>query len=113
MCVSVQTLTFHFRCLDMDQVVLKETCSQQDMLKALFHVNYLFWLEKNAGIEARSALDDCKPGGRLQLSLEYVQREFNHVKIDSESVGWVMDGLIARPLPTRIRPGYVDSSVPC
>ncbi|KAL5555667.1 hypothetical protein UlMin_037903 [Ulmus minor] len=90
-------------------VVLKESCSQQDMLKALFHVNYLFWLEKNAGIEARSASLDCKPGGRLQMSLEYVQREFNHVKNDGESSGWITDGLIARPLPNRIRPGYVEA----
>lgn len=93
----------------MKQVVLKETCSQHDMLKALFHVNYLYWLEKNAGIEARSASLDCKPGGRLQMSLEYVEREFDHVKNDGESVGWATDGLIARPLPNRIRPGYVAS----
>ncbi|KAF3439401.1 hypothetical protein FNV43_RR17679 [Rhamnella rubrinervis] len=86
-------------------VVLKETCSPQDMLKALFHVNYVYWLEKNAGIEGRSASNDCKPGGRLQMSLDYVQREFNHVKNDGESMGWITDGLIARPLPHRIHPG--------
>ncbi|XP_048332142.1 protein root UVB sensitive 1, chloroplastic isoform X2 [Ziziphus jujuba] len=83
-------------------VVLKETCLPQDMLKAMFQVNYLYWLEKNAGIEGRSACYDCKPGGRLQISLDYVQREFNHVKNDGESVGWVTDGLIARPLTHRI-----------
>ncbi|TYJ23078.1 hypothetical protein E1A91_A08G166900v1 [Gossypium mustelinum] len=87
-------------------VVLKESCSPQDMLKSLFQVNYLYWLERNAGIESRGASNDCRQGGRLQISLEYVQREFNHVKIDSESVGWVTDGLIARPLPNRIRPVY-------
>lgn len=86
----------------MYQVVLKETCLPQDMLKAMFQVNYLYWLEKNAGIEGRSACYDCKPGGRLQISLDYVQREFNHVKNDGESVGWVTDGLIARPLTHRI-----------
>ncbi|PON82228.1 Root UVB sensitive family [Trema orientale] len=90
-------------------VVLKESCSQHDMLKALFHVNYLYWLEKNAGIEARSASLDCKPGGRLQMSLDYVEREFNHVKNDGELVGWATDGLIARPLPNRVRPGSVAS----
>ncbi|KAF4366331.1 protein root UVB sensitive 1, chloroplastic [Cannabis sativa] len=90
-------------------VVLKESCSQHDMLKALFHVNYLYWLETNAGIEAGSASVDCKPGGRLQMSLEYVEREFNHVKSDGESVGWATDGLIARPSPNRIRPVYVAS----
>lgn len=89
----------------MYQVVLKETCLPQDMLKALFHVNYLYWLEKNAGIEGGSASNDCKPGGRLQISLDYTQREFNHVKSDGESMGWVTDGLIARPLPNRIHPG--------
>ncbi|GAV68489.1 DUF647 domain-containing protein [Cephalotus follicularis] len=90
-------------------VVLKENSSPQDMLKSLFQVNYLYWLERNAGIDARSASTDCRPGGRLQISLEYVQREFNHVKHDSESVGWVTDGLIARPLPNRIRPCYMAS----
>ncbi|KAE8727438.1 Protein root UVB sensitive 1 [Hibiscus syriacus] len=77
---------------------------KQDMLKSLFQVNYLYWLERNAGIESRGASNDCRQGGRLRISLEYVQREFNHVKMDSESVGWVTDGLIARPLLNRIRP---------
>ncbi|KAF7829096.1 protein root UVB sensitive 1, chloroplastic [Senna tora] len=86
-------------------VVLKENCSPQDMLKALFQVNYLYWLEKNAGIEGRGVLNDSKPGGRLQLSLDYVEREFNHVRNDGEAAGWITDGLIARPLPNRIRPG--------
>lgn len=87
------------------QVVLKENCSPQDMLKALFQASYLYWLEKNAGIEGRGTIDDSKPGGKLMLSLDYVEREFNHVKRDSETVGWVTDGLIARPLPNRIRIG--------
>ncbi|KAG7989626.1 hypothetical protein I3843_03G248800 [Carya illinoinensis] len=91
-------------------VVLKESSLPQDMLKALFHVNYLYWLEKSMAIEARSASYDCRTGGRLQISLEYVQREFNHVKNDGESVGWIMDGLIARPLPNRIRVGNAASS---
>ncbi len=95
----------------MDQVVLKETSSPHDMLKALFHVNYLYWFEKNAGFEARSVSNDCRNGGRLQISLEYVQREFNHVKKDGDSMGWITDGLVARPLPTRIRLGHVASSV--
>lgn len=85
--------------------MLKENCSQQDMLKALFQVNYLHWLEKNAGIGGRGALVDSKPGGRLHVSLDYVEREFTHVKNDGESAGWVTDGLIARPLPNRIRLG--------
>lgn len=83
------------------------------MLKSLFQVNYLFWLEKNAGITARSADVDSRPGGRLQVALEYVQREFDHVKSDSAAVGWLTDGLIARPLPNRIRPGSVDSTASC
>ncbi|GLT29983.1 hypothetical protein SLA2020_048100 [Shorea laevis] len=90
-------------------VVLKESSSPQDMLKSLFQVNYLYWLERNAGIEASNASTDCRPEGRLQISLDYVQREFNHANIDSESVGWLTDGLIARPLPNRIRLGYVGS----
>ncbi|KAK3200222.1 hypothetical protein Dsin_023637 [Dipteronia sinensis] len=91
-------------------VVLKESCLPQDMLKSLFQVNYLYWLERNAGIVGRSVAADCRLGGRLQISLEYVEREFNHVKNDSASVGWVTDGLIARPLPNRIRPGSMDST---
>ncbi|XP_059442768.1 protein root UVB sensitive 1, chloroplastic-like [Corylus avellana] len=92
-------------------VVLKESSSPHDMLKALFQVNYLYWLEKNVGLEERSASNECRNGGRLQISLEYVQREFNHVKSDGDSVGWVMDGLIARPLPNRIRLEHVASSI--
>ncbi|KAK1379170.1 Protein root UVB sensitive 1, chloroplastic [Heracleum sosnowskyi] len=94
-------------------VVLKESSSSHDMLKSLFHVNYLYWLEKNVGIKSVGASDDCRPGGKLQISLEYVQREFNHVKCDGELAGWVTEGLIARPSPNRIRPGYISSTVKC
>ncbi|KAG7559817.1 Root UVB sensitive family [Arabidopsis thaliana x Arabidopsis arenosa] len=87
-------------------VMLKESSTPQDMLRSLFQVNYLYWLEKNAGIEPASTYSDCKPGGRLHISLDYVRREFEHAKEDSESVGWVTEGLIARPLPTRIRLGH-------
>lgn len=86
-------------------VVLKESSSSHDMLKSLFHVNYLYWLEKNVGIKSLGASDDCRPGGKLQISLEYVQREFGHVKCDGELAGWATEGLIARPSPNRIRPG--------
>ncbi|KAF9615712.1 hypothetical protein IFM89_026127 [Coptis chinensis] len=86
-------------------VVLKESSSGEDMLKSLFHVNYLYWLEKNVGIESQGAENDCKPGGKLQISLDYVRREFEHIKCDGSSGGWLIDGLIARPLPCRIRPG--------
>ncbi|XP_055819827.1 protein root UVB sensitive 1, chloroplastic [Solanum dulcamara] len=91
-------------------IVLKESSSPQDMLKSLFHVNYLYWLENNAGIKSSSVANDCKPGGRLQISLEYVEREFNHVKNDGEVAGWVTDSLIARPLPNRIRLDYATVS---
>ncbi|XP_031118196.1 protein root UVB sensitive 1, chloroplastic [Ipomoea triloba] len=91
-------------------VVLKENSSPQDMLKSMFHVNYLYWLEKNAGILSSGVCSDCRPEGRLQMSLEYVEREFCHVKNDSEIVGWMADSLIARPLPNRIRPGYPIAS---
>ncbi|XVE99959.1 hypothetical protein REPUB_Repub03eG0244900 [Reevesia pubescens] len=40
-------------------VVLKESSSPQDMLKSLFHVNFLYWLERNAGIEISGASTDC------------------------------------------------------
>ncbi|KAJ6701029.1 RUS1 FAMILY PROTEIN C16ORF58 [Salix koriyanagi] len=86
-------------------VVLKESSSAHDMLKSLFQVNYLYWLERNAGFEARSISADCRPEGRLQISLEYARREFNHVKNDSVSMGWVADGLIARCSPVRVCPG--------
>ncbi|KAL6985595.1 Protein root UVB sensitive 1, chloroplastic [Sarracenia purpurea var. burkii] len=94
-------------------VILKESSLPQDMLKSMFHINFLYWLEKNAGIKTTSVLDDCRPGGKLQMSLEYVQREFNHVRNDGEQEGWATDGLIARPLPNRIRPGFVSSAVKC
>ncbi|KAK7830456.1 psoralen synthase [Quercus suber] len=57
--------------INQHQVVLKESSSPHDMLKALFHVNYLYWLEKNAGFEARSVSNDCRYGGRLQISLDW------------------------------------------
>ncbi|XP_051151712.1 protein root UVB sensitive 1, chloroplastic isoform X2 [Andrographis paniculata] len=91
-------------------VVLKENSSPQDMLKSVFQVCYLYWLEKNAGIKASSTCEDCKPGGKLQISLEYAHMEFNHAKSDGEAAGWVVDGLIARPLPNRIRIGDETTS---
>lgn len=91
-------------------VILKEVASPEDMLKSLFHVNYLYWLERNIGIEPRSIADECRPGGRLQISLDYIQREFIHAKCDGSQCGWLTDGLIARPLPNRILPGYDSNS---
>ncbi|XP_010540714.1 PREDICTED: protein root UVB sensitive 1, chloroplastic [Tarenaya hassleriana] len=91
-------------------VMLKESSTPKDMLKSLFQVNYLYWLEKQAGMEATGTDAECRPGGRLHSSLDYVRREFEHVRTDSESVGWVTDGLIARPLPNRIRPGHFSPS---
>lgn len=103
---NIFTFTLHL----LEQIVLKESSSPQDMLKSLFHVNYLYWLETNAGIKSSSVANDCRPGGRLQMSLEYVEREFNHVKTDGEVAGWVTDSLIARPLPVRIRLDYAAES---
>lgn len=85
------------------QVILKESASPQDMLQSLYQINFLYWLETNAGIKSKTAFDDCKPGGKLHISLDYTQREFEHAKHDSEVAGWIIDGLIARPMPHRIR----------
>ncbi|GJV97301.1 protein root UVB sensitive 1, chloroplastic [Tanacetum coccineum] len=67
---------------------------------------YLYWLEKNVGLNSTGISDDCGPGGMLQISLEYVEREFNHAKRDGELAGWVTDSVIARPKPHRIRSEY-------
>ncbi|XP_066315645.1 protein root UVB sensitive 1, chloroplastic-like [Miscanthus floridulus] len=86
-------------------IVLKEGSSPEDMLKSLFHVSYLYWLERYMGFKPSNVASECRPGGRLDVSLDYAQREFSHVKHDGSDGGWVMDGLIARPLPVRIRIG--------
>ncbi|KAL6650499.1 hypothetical protein ACP70R_009424 [Stipagrostis hirtigluma subsp. patula] len=91
-------------------VVLKEGSSPEDMLKSLFHVNYLYWLERYMGFKSSNVALECRPSGRLEVSLDYAQREFSHVKQDGFYGGWVMDGLIARPLPVRIRIGDVIPS---
>lgn len=93
-------------------VVLKESSSSQDMLRSMFQVSYLYWLERNAGIKPNTTNIDCRLGGRLQISLEYVQNEFNHVKNDSKVAGWIVDGLIARPLSNRIRIGNGPAFLP-
>ncbi|TVU13468.1 hypothetical protein EJB05_40526, partial [Eragrostis curvula] len=90
-------------------IVLKEGSSPEDMLKSLFQVNYLYWLERYMGFKPKTVASECRPGGRLEASLDYAQREFSHVKHDGSHGGWVMDGLIARPLPVRIR---IGDSVP-
>ncbi|CAO2034451.1 unnamed protein product [Urochloa humidicola] len=88
-------------------IVLKEGSSPEDMLKSLFHVSYLYWLERYLGFKPSNIASECRPGGRLEVSLDYAQREFSHVKHDGSVGGWVMDGLIVRPLPVRIRLGDV------
>ncbi|WVZ85894.1 hypothetical protein U9M48_032752 [Paspalum notatum var. saurae] len=91
-------------------IVLKEGSSPEDMLKSLFHVSYLYWLERYMGFKAsNNVASECRPGGRLEVSLDYAQREFSHVKRDGSDGGWMMDGLIARPLPVRIRIGNVTA----
>lgn len=98
---------------ELDQVIFKESSLPQDTLKSMFHVSYLHWQEKISGIKTRSLFEDCRRGGKLQISLDYVLRGFNHVKKDGVLAGWAVDGLIARPLPNRIRPGNVSSAVRC
>ncbi|XP_073135732.1 protein root UVB sensitive 1, chloroplastic [Henckelia pumila] len=93
-------------------VVLKESSTAQDMLKSVFQISYLYWLERNAGIKLSTTINDCRLGGLLQISLEYVQNEFNHAKNDSEVAGWIVDGLIARPLANRVRIGSEPASLP-
>jgi hypothetical protein len=85
------------------QVILKEKCSTEDMLKSMFQVNYLYWLERNMGLEPRSVTEDCAPSGMLHMSLDYISREMVHAKHDAEHTGWDTHALIARPLPNRIR----------
>ncbi|KAJ4807682.1 hypothetical protein LUZ62_020248 [Rhynchospora pubera] len=84
-------------------IILKEKCSTEDMLKSVFQVNYLYWLERNMGLVQKAAAEECAPGGRLQLSLEYISRELVHAKRDAEQTGWDTHALISRPLPNRIR----------
>ncbi|KAK8945969.1 hypothetical protein KSP40_PGU008109 [Platanthera guangdongensis] len=91
-------------------VILKEDCSAEDMLKSLFHVSYLYWLERNVGMERKSIANECGAGGRLQISLEYAQREFVHAKHDGSQCGWLTDGLVANPLPNRVHLGYDSKS---
>ncbi|GKA08604.1 protein root UVB sensitive 1, chloroplastic [Tanacetum coccineum] len=43
-------------------VILKDVCTPQDMLKSMFHVSYLYWLEKNVGLTSIGVFDDCGPG---------------------------------------------------
>lgn len=57
------------------------------------------------GFKPFNVASESRPGGRLEASLDYVQREFTHVKLDGSNSGWVMDGLIARPSPVRVRLG--------
>ncbi|KAH7687072.1 Root UVB sensitive family protein [Dioscorea alata] len=90
-------------------VMLKESSSPLDMIKSLFHVSYLYWLERNMWFESRGIADECRPGGRLEISLDYVRREFNHIQRDGSERGWATDGLIARPLPNRIRLGHATT----
>lgn len=92
-------------------MVLKEDSAPEDMLKSLFHVSYLYWLERNLGSEPRGIVEDCGRGGRLRISLDYAQREFGHAQLDGHRLGWTTDGLIARPLPNRIRLGGVEPSL--
>jgi hypothetical protein len=84
-------------------VILKEKCSTEYMLKSVFQVNYLYWLERNMGLEPRSA-EECASSGMLLISLDYVGREMVHAKRDAEHTGWDTHALIARPSPNIIHP---------
>nr|GEZ49015.1 hypothetical protein [Tanacetum cinerariifolium] len=76
-------------------VILKDICTPQDMFKSMFHVSYLYLLEKNVGLNSIGISDDRGPGGMLQISLEYVEREFNHAKRDGVLAGVENSGMNA------------------
>ncbi|KAH9321142.1 hypothetical protein KI387_015781, partial [Taxus chinensis] len=90
-------------------VMLKSGASPQDMLRAMFQVCHLYWLERHLGIKSRNIINDCKPGGKLMRSLEYMEREFDSFQQNATIVGWLPDGLVARPLPFRL---HVDDILP-
>ncbi|XP_057845795.1 protein root UVB sensitive 1, chloroplastic isoform X2 [Cryptomeria japonica] len=90
-------------------VMLKSGASPQDMLRAMFQICYLYWLERHLVIKSRNIISDCEPGGKLTRSLEYMQREFDALQQNATTVGWLPDGLVARPLPFRL---HVDNILP-
>lgn len=90
-------------------VILKSGASPQDMLRAMFQVCHLYWLERHLGVESRKIINDCMAGGKLALSHDFVVREFDNIQKRAATVGWYPEGLVARPLPFRVHLNYISS----
>ncbi|GJW26934.1 RNA-directed DNA polymerase, eukaryota [Tanacetum coccineum] len=70
------------------------TIEQRDIERCMYTARHAQVDVKNVGLNSLGISDDCGPGGMLQISLEYVEREFNHAKRDGELAGWIRDSLL-------------------
>nr|ADE76751.1 unknown [Picea sitchensis] len=78
------------------------------MLRAMFQVCHLYWLERHLGVESKKIINDCMAGGKLALSHDFMVREFDNVQKKAATVGWYPEGLVARPLPFRVHLNYIS-----
>lgn len=90
-------------------VILKNKASPQDMLRAMFQICHLYWLERHLGVESRKIINDCMAGGKLALSHDFMVREFDNLQKKAATVGWYPEGLVARPSPFRVHFNYITS----
>lgn len=94
------------------QVVLKESVTPRDMLRALFQVTIMRDLSVTDANPSsyRTLVGDCRKGGILEVSHSIMSEKFEQMQQRLSLAGWVSEGLVARPSPNRLldTPGRVD-----
>lgn len=84
------------------QVVLKEGATPRDMLRAMMQAIYLDYLQGTGFTSHRNLMHDSGNGGVLRVSHDFVVNQFEQIRQDIAGVGWICEGLIARPAPNRL-----------
>lgn len=83
-------------------VVLKEGATPRDMLRAMMQAIYLDYLQGTGFTSHRNLMHDSGNGGVLRVSHDFVVNQFEQIRQDIAGVGWICEGLIARPAPNRL-----------
>lgn len=84
------------------QVVLKEGATPRDMLRAMVQALYIYHLQSSKIASGSNLVQDCNQGGVLRVSLEYMEQQYERIREDFGTGGWICEGLIARPASNRL-----------
>eukprot|EP00252_Welwitschia_mirabilis_P025447 TRINITY_DN7938_c0_g1_i2.p1 TRINITY_DN7938_c0_g1~~TRINITY_DN7938_c0_g1_i2.p1 ORF type:complete len:209 (-),score=41.98 TRINITY_DN7938_c0_g1_i2:571-1116(-) len=82
----------------LSNALLRTGASPSDLLKALFQATYLYYIKRD-----EQPIIDREQGSPLAISYDFVLKELPNIQRMAEAKGWHSEGLVAMPLPFRLK----------